>query len=63
MSEDELKATIDRYEDVFRRIAESVGVSTPLQLIAMAENDDDNYAELLATFIECKEKSESEPSK
>ena len=43
---------IKRLEKCLTRIAIAHGIKTTLQLIAMAENDDENYAELLARYVE-----------
>ena len=50
----DLLATIDRFEKCFVRIAKAHGLTTPLELIAMAENNEENYAEILARYIEQK---------
>lgn len=47
-----LRDTKKRYEAVFIRIAKAHGIDSPLVLIAMAENNDENYAEILARHIE-----------
>jgi hypothetical protein len=50
----ELEAAEKRYFDVFRRISEAHGISSPLVLIGKAINDDENYAEILARIVEEK---------
>jgi len=56
----ELEAAEKRYFDVFRRISEAHGISSPLVLIGKAINDDENYAEILARIVEEKQsKAES----
>ncbi|KKM68131.1 hypothetical protein LCGC14_1463960 [marine sediment metagenome] len=47
----ELLGTIDRFEKCFVRIAKAYGL-TPLVLIAMAENNEENYADILTRYIE-----------
>jgi hypothetical protein len=51
----ELEAAEKRYFDVFRRISEAHGISSPLVLIGKAINDDENYAEILARIVEEKQ--------
>ena len=46
-----LSATIDRFEKCFVRIAKAHGL-TPLCLMAMAANNEESYAEILARYIE-----------
>lgn len=41
-----------RYEAAFVRIAKAHGIDSPLVLMAMAENNEENYAEILARHIE-----------
>ena len=41
-----------RYEASFVRIAKAHGIASPLVLIAMAKNNEENYAEILASHIE-----------
>lgn len=48
----ERSETIRRFEACFVRIAKAVGLVTPLELIAKAENNEENYAEILARHIE-----------
>jgi len=49
-----LESNEDRMGKCFERIAKAVGLTTPLELIAEAENNDENYAEILARHIERK---------
>jgi len=56
----ELEETKEGFSKCFRRIAKAVGVETPLQLTAMAENDDESFAELLAKFVEKAALSDTE---
>lgn len=49
-----LKADRERYAAVFQRIAKSAGIESPLELIAKAENDEQNYAEILAGCVEAR---------
>lgn len=48
----QLREANQRFEAVFVRIAKAHGIDSPLILIAMAENDEENYAEILARYIE-----------
>jgi len=48
---EELRETITRHEAVFVRIGEAFDI-TPLILIANAENNEENYAEILARMVE-----------
>lgn len=61
MSENELSDLREckkRYEACFVRIAKAYGIESPLALIAMAENDDENFAEILTRHIEsCQRKT------
>jgi len=50
----QLLATIDRFEKCFVRIAKAHGLTTPLELIAMGQDNEENYAEILARYIEKK---------
>lgn len=45
-----------RYEKCFERIAIAYNIDSPLILVAMAKNDDENYAEILARFVEERQK-------
>ena len=45
---------IKRLEKCLTRIAVAHGIKTPLELTAMAKNDDENYAEILARYVEKK---------
>jgi len=47
-----LNNAIARFEKCFIRIAEAHGLDSPWQLIATAKNNEENYAELLAQYIE-----------
>jgi len=53
-SQSDCSATIDRYEECFRRIAEAVGIKTPLMLLAMCDEETKTYAEALVKFVELK---------
>jgi len=44
-----------RFSKCFERIARAVGITSPLVLMAMAESDEENYAEILARHIENRE--------
>lgn len=55
----ELREEIRNLESSLIRIAEAHGVNSPLVLIAMAENDEETYADLLAKYIEREFKQES----
>jgi hypothetical protein len=48
----ETKEANRRFEAAFVRIARAHGIDSPLILISMAENNDENYAEILARHIE-----------
>jgi hypothetical protein len=48
----ELREAKKRYEAVFVRIAKAYDIESPLILISMAENNEENYAEILARYIE-----------
>lgn len=43
-----------RFSECFERIARAIGIDTPLILIANAQNDDENYAEILTRIVEEK---------
>ena len=47
-----LDSTHERYAEVFRRIAKAIGIESPIELIAQAKNNEQNYAEILADIIE-----------
>ena len=49
---EDLLAVIIRHEKCFVRIARAVGITTPLELIAMAKNDEETYAEILTRYVE-----------
>jgi hypothetical protein len=44
--------SLDRFQKCFLRIAIAFGIDSPFILIGLSENDDENYAEVLARFIE-----------
>jgi hypothetical protein len=44
--------TLERYETCFSRIAQAIGIETPLQITAEAENDEENTAEILTRMVE-----------
>lgn len=48
----DLRDAKKRYAAAFVRIAKAHGIDSPLVLMAMAENDEENYAEILARHIE-----------
>jgi hypothetical protein len=47
-----LNNAIARFEKCLVRIAEAHGLDTPWQLMVTAKNNEENYAELLARYIE-----------
>lgn len=47
-----LEAILKRYEKCFERIAIAYGIASPWVLVGMAQNDEENYAEILARFVE-----------
>ena len=49
-----MRETNSRFQKCFVRIAEAFGLTTPLELIANAVDDEENYAEILARMIEEK---------
>ena len=49
---DQENANLKRLYKAFERIANAHGITTPLELIAMAKDNDENYAEILARWIE-----------
>jgi len=51
---------IKSFEKCFVRIAKAHGLTEPLELIVMAENNEENYAEILAKYIERKFRKQSE---
>ena len=59
-----LKARIAELESdrriaaVLERIAKAHGIADPHQLIGMAENDEENYAEILARHVETQMKGD-----
>jgi len=44
----------------FERIARAHGITTPLQLIGMAQDNDENYAEVLARHVEQQQSLKSQ---
>jgi hypothetical protein len=46
-----LTETLEFYKKSMKRIANAVGIETPLQLIALAENNEENYVDLLLKHI------------
>jgi hypothetical protein len=53
----------DRLYKALERIARAHGITTPLVLVGMAENNDENYAEILARYIEKKMAKHADRSK
>ena len=49
---DQETADLKRLYKAFERIAKAHGLTTPLELIAMAKDNEENYAEILARWIE-----------
>jgi hypothetical protein len=48
----ELQSANTRFEKAFVRIAKAHGINSPLVLIGMAQNDEENFAEILARRVE-----------
>ena len=48
-----------RFSKCFERIARAVGIKSPLVLMAMAESDEENYAEILARHIQNRESNKA----
>jgi hypothetical protein len=53
----DMRESEERFSKCFERIARAVGITSPLVLLAMAESDEENYAEILARHIENREKA------
>ena len=51
VKESDKPPVVARYESAFRKIAEAHGIGSPLELMAIVESNDENYADLLAKRV------------